>query len=179
MGTLIFVFPTTGHQVSTGVEVDRSSYKSLPRTKTTIFCPRCRKSHLLSASGLGTTMTPRDVGHPLVCPCRSKLTPNMVRGAFGFGGRVWYGGQKLGGGRNEKPPFAINLKPGPFVTSRTNTMASRRKSKPSVKAKERAEPHFGSRKRDGPRKPRKSQARKSPTVPRYAQTPPVRVVLRG
>ena len=48
MGTLIFVCPTTGHQVSAGVEVDRSSYKSLPRTKTTIFCPRCRKSHLLS-----------------------------------------------------------------------------------------------------------------------------------
>ena len=34
MGTLIFVCPTTGHQVSTGVEVDRSSYRNLPRTKT-------------------------------------------------------------------------------------------------------------------------------------------------
>ena len=44
-------------------------------------------------------------------------------------------------------------------------MASRRKPKPSVKAKERAEPHFGSRKRDGPRKPRKPQARKSPDRP--------------
>ena len=48
MGTLVFVCPTTGHQVSTGVEVDRSSYKSLPRTKTAIFCPRCHKNHLLS-----------------------------------------------------------------------------------------------------------------------------------
>ena len=48
MGTLIFVCPTTGHQVSTGVEVDRSSYKMLPRTKTAIFCPRCHKNHLLS-----------------------------------------------------------------------------------------------------------------------------------
>ena len=27
MGTLVFVCPTTGHEVSTGVEVDRSSYK--------------------------------------------------------------------------------------------------------------------------------------------------------
>ena len=45
MGTLIFLCPTTGHQVST-VEVDR--YKSLPWTKTAIFCPRCHKSHLLS-----------------------------------------------------------------------------------------------------------------------------------
>ena len=48
MGTLVFVCPTTGHQVSTGVEVDRSSFKSLPRTKTAIFCPRCRTNHLLS-----------------------------------------------------------------------------------------------------------------------------------
>jgi hypothetical protein len=37
-------------------------------------------------------------------------------------------------------------------------MPSPRKPKPSVKAKERAEPHFGGRKRAGPRKPRKSQA---------------------
>jgi hypothetical protein len=48
MGTLIFVCPTTGHQVSTSVEVDRSSYKRLPRTNTAIFCPHCRKNHLLS-----------------------------------------------------------------------------------------------------------------------------------
>ena len=48
MGTLVFVCPTTGHEVSTGVEVDRSSFKSLPRTKTAIFCPRCRKNHKLS-----------------------------------------------------------------------------------------------------------------------------------
>jgi hypothetical protein len=48
MGTLVFVCPTTGHTVSTGVEVDRSSFKSLPRTKTTIFCTRCHKNHFLS-----------------------------------------------------------------------------------------------------------------------------------
>jgi len=48
MGTLIFVCPSTGQQVSTGVEIDRSSFKSLPRTKTSIFCPGCRRSHLLS-----------------------------------------------------------------------------------------------------------------------------------
>ena len=34
MGTLVFVCPTTGHEVSTGVEVDRSNYKRLSRTKT-------------------------------------------------------------------------------------------------------------------------------------------------
>jgi hypothetical protein len=49
MGTLVFVCPTTGHEVSTGVEVDRSSYKRLPRTKTAVFCPRCCKNHILAA----------------------------------------------------------------------------------------------------------------------------------
>ena len=44
-------------------------------------------------------------------------------------------------------------------------MPSRRKPKPSVKAKERAEPHFGGRKRAGTRKPRKLQALKSPDRP--------------
>jgi hypothetical protein len=44
-------------------------------------------------------------------------------------------------------------------------MPSRRKQKPSVKAKERAEPHFGSRKRDALRKPRKPQALKTPDRP--------------
>jgi len=44
-------------------------------------------------------------------------------------------------------------------------MPSRRKPKPSVKAKERAEPHFGGRKRAGTRKPRKPQALKSPDRP--------------
>ena len=48
MGTLVFVCPTSGHEVSTGVEVDRSSYRKLSRTKTAIFCPRCRESHKLS-----------------------------------------------------------------------------------------------------------------------------------
>jgi hypothetical protein len=48
-GTLVFVCPTTGHEVSTGVEVDRSNYKRLSRTKTAVFCPRCRKNHMLAA----------------------------------------------------------------------------------------------------------------------------------
>ena len=46
MGTLVFVCPTTGHEVSTGVEVDRSNYKKLSRTKAAVFCPRCRKNHI-------------------------------------------------------------------------------------------------------------------------------------
>jgi hypothetical protein len=48
MSTLLFVCPTTGQQVSTGIEIDRSSFKSLPRHTTELHCPRCHKSHLLS-----------------------------------------------------------------------------------------------------------------------------------
>jgi hypothetical protein len=48
MGTLVFVCPTPGREVSTGVEVDRSNFRKLSRTKTAIFCPRCRKNHKLS-----------------------------------------------------------------------------------------------------------------------------------
>ena len=40
MGTLVFVCPTPGREVSTGVEVDRSNFRKLSRTKTAIFCPR-------------------------------------------------------------------------------------------------------------------------------------------
>ena len=48
MGTLVFVCPTPVREVSTGVEVDRSNFRKLSRTKTAIFCPRCRKNHKLS-----------------------------------------------------------------------------------------------------------------------------------
>ena len=41
-------------------------------------------------------------------------------------------------------------------------MPSRRKPKPSVKAKGRTEPHLGSRKRDAPRKLRKHRSLKTP-----------------
>ena len=63
MGTLVFVCPTTGHEVSTGVEVDRSDYKRLSRTKTAIFCPRCRKNHMLSVDlGLVSQRGSRSTG---------------------------------------------------------------------------------------------------------------------
>jgi hypothetical protein len=48
MGTLVFVCPTTGHSVSTGVELDRATFKSLPRITTELSCPRCGHNHLLA-----------------------------------------------------------------------------------------------------------------------------------
>jgi hypothetical protein len=48
MGTLVFVCPSTGQEVSTGIDIDRASYRKLSRTKNAIGCPRCRKNHELS-----------------------------------------------------------------------------------------------------------------------------------
>jgi hypothetical protein len=59
MGTLVFVCPTDGQQVSSGIELDRASFKSLPRTTTEILCPRCREKHLLSLLWLGSIATRR------------------------------------------------------------------------------------------------------------------------
>ena len=39
MGTLIFVCPATGYEVSTGVEVDRATFRKLSRTGAEISCP--------------------------------------------------------------------------------------------------------------------------------------------
>jgi penicillin-binding protein 1A len=52
-------------------------------------------------------------------------------------------------------------------------MPARRKPKPAAKTKERVEPHFGGRKREGARKPRKPSARKN------ADRPLRRAVLRA
>ena len=72
MGTLVFVCPTTGHEVSTGVEVDRSNYKRLSRTKTAIFCPRCRKNHMLSVTWAWLVSEVREV------PDESKSTTSAA-----------------------------------------------------------------------------------------------------
>ena len=48
MGTLVFVCPTRGHEVSTGVEVDRATFRKLSRTGAEISCPHCHDNHALS-----------------------------------------------------------------------------------------------------------------------------------
>ena len=47
MGTLFFVCPSTGRAVSTGVEIDLSSYRSLP-SRTGLRCPQCNEVHPVS-----------------------------------------------------------------------------------------------------------------------------------
>jgi hypothetical protein len=47
MGTLVFECPATGTQVSTGIEVDPGSFKSLSPQTTYLHCPHCPTPHLL------------------------------------------------------------------------------------------------------------------------------------
>jgi hypothetical protein len=43
MGTLAFVCPATGEEVSTGIAMDLSTLASLELSK--IYCPHCRQPH--------------------------------------------------------------------------------------------------------------------------------------
>ena len=47
MGALIFVCPTSGHEVSTGLEIDPDSYRALPKVLAEIKCPACGLIHNL------------------------------------------------------------------------------------------------------------------------------------
>jgi hypothetical protein len=47
MATLMFECPTNGREVSTGVEVDATSFNSLSQQTTYLQCPHCPAPHLL------------------------------------------------------------------------------------------------------------------------------------
>jgi hypothetical protein len=46
MGTLTFVCPATGMEVSTGIEMDLATLSSLEFSK--IYCPHCRQAHQMA-----------------------------------------------------------------------------------------------------------------------------------
>jgi len=48
MGTLVFVCPTAGLEVFTGLEMDHSTFADLPSVLPDIRCPHCPKPHHLS-----------------------------------------------------------------------------------------------------------------------------------
>jgi hypothetical protein len=43
MGTLVFICPATGEEVSTGIEMDAPTLNQLDLSK--IYCPQCRQPH--------------------------------------------------------------------------------------------------------------------------------------
>lgn len=46
MGTLVFVCPATGQEVSTGIEIDATTLKSLHHDS--VRCPHCQAPHQMS-----------------------------------------------------------------------------------------------------------------------------------
>lgn len=45
MGTLVFLCPSTGHTVFTGIETDAVSFRDIPRVTTYLSCPHCPAPH--------------------------------------------------------------------------------------------------------------------------------------
>lgn len=48
MANLVFECPATGQEVSTGVDLDHSSYICLPKDTVRVRCPHCSVFHELS-----------------------------------------------------------------------------------------------------------------------------------
>jgi len=46
MGTLFFVCPANGEEVSTGIEMDVATFNQLYLSK--IYCPQCRQPHQMA-----------------------------------------------------------------------------------------------------------------------------------
>jgi hypothetical protein len=47
MGSLVFICPATGREVSTGIEIDSGSFGSLANGFTELSCPHCCGLHQL------------------------------------------------------------------------------------------------------------------------------------
>jgi hypothetical protein len=56
MGTLVFICPATGQEVSTGIGMNLETFKSL--YIETVRCPHCLQEHQLA--GIRTWLTPAE-----------------------------------------------------------------------------------------------------------------------
>jgi len=52
MGTLIFVCPATGEEVSTGLEMDLPTLQRLELGR--VYCPHCRQQHQMAGISIGS-----------------------------------------------------------------------------------------------------------------------------
>jgi hypothetical protein len=57
MGTLVFVCPTTGVEVSTGIDMDLATLHQLELSK--VYCPYCRQQHQMA--GIRYRLTPLEL----------------------------------------------------------------------------------------------------------------------
>src|SRR6476661_5862625 len=91
MGALIFVCPTSGHEVSTGLEIDPDSYRALPKVLAEVKCPACGLIHnlyevdtrLADESSDGTQRTnPEAIGQPRSYQARHKKAGEPSAGGY-------------------------------------------------------------------------------------------------
>ena len=62
MGTLVFVCPTTGHRVSTGVEVDRSSFELAADQDGDLLSALSEESYAIAYLGVARQQCPGSAG---------------------------------------------------------------------------------------------------------------------
>ena len=57
MGTLVFVCPATGDEVSTGIDMDLATLQQLELSK--VYCPNCLQQHQMA--GIRYFLTPLEL----------------------------------------------------------------------------------------------------------------------
>ena len=57
MGTLVFLCPATGLEVSTGIDMDLATLQQLELSK--VYCPHCRQQHQMA--GIRYWLTPMEL----------------------------------------------------------------------------------------------------------------------
>ena len=57
MGTLVFLCPATGSEVSTGIDMDLATLQQLELSK--VYCPHCRQQHQMA--GIRYWLTPMEL----------------------------------------------------------------------------------------------------------------------
>ena len=78
MGTLVFVCPTSGREVFTGLEIDPASFRGISKVLAEIKCPDCGGAHNLfevKSRLVDDGSTPPDG-----CNCAFPGTPDPIAG---------------------------------------------------------------------------------------------------
>jgi len=83
MGTLVFVCPAMGAEVSTGIEMEPVTLQQLELSK--VYCPHCRQQHQMA--GIGRIFCWR------VCLSSYSATDHFGPILFMRGGRFIHGGE--------------------------------------------------------------------------------------
>jgi hypothetical protein len=66
MSSVMIRCPTTGHPVSTAIEIEPSVFRKLPNMRACMFCPACAQEHVWMTGSAWLAGEPRlvDAAHP-------------------------------------------------------------------------------------------------------------------